>query len=309
MVYGNPLDQTGEAWIDPGFRSPTIELIFDVRRTAGSFQEPLGAFLRRGPVCRYATTAQEVASTSAYQQLLAQDVQILDGFTLQQPIQQQQNRVRSTVQRQATHTQQQQQQQQQPIQQPSSSSSSTTPFSVIDPNTHSTTTIRPSSHLRKTLSSDTSNTAASTTSPSTATSSSSSVPQFFDASSFPSGSVSTSSTPSSNPHPSPSPPSPPPPSSPPPPNLSPGIGSGYFPKLDMGELARNFAFAFAASLGFQSMQQTLEERDSITFISRAICIEYVVEFRSFIPPLLTENFNNGIAFLPTALPDDDDWCK
>jgi hypothetical protein len=67
--------------------------------------------------------------------------------------------------------------------------------------------------------------------------------------------------------------------------------------------------AFVASFGFRDARQNLEQKDQIAFYSRSLCVEYQVEFRSFIPPLLTENFSNGIAFLPDFVPNEADLCQ
>ena len=44
----------------------------------------------------------------------------------------------------------------------------------------------------------------------------------------------------------------------------------------------------------------------MSFYSRATCVEYIAEFRSFLDPLLTDNFLAGVAMLPSRYPLDDD---
>ena len=78
---------------------------------------------------------------------------------------------------------------------------------------------------------------------------------------------------------------------------------GPFPRV------KPFSTAFVGSWGFREARQNLEQKDQIAFYSRALCVEYQVEFRSFIPPLLTENFSNGIAFLPDFVPNEADLCQ
>ena len=47
----------------------------------------------------------------------------------------------------------------------------------------------------------------------------------------------------------------------------------------------------------------------LSFYSRSTCVEYIAEFRSFLAPLLTDNFLAGIAMLPLSYPPDDDLSE
>ena len=47
----------------------------------------------------------------------------------------------------------------------------------------------------------------------------------------------------------------------------------------------------------------------LSFYSRSTCVEYVAEFRSFLAPLLTDNFLAGVAMLPPRYPLDDDLSE
>ena len=47
----------------------------------------------------------------------------------------------------------------------------------------------------------------------------------------------------------------------------------------------------------------------LSFYSRSTCVEYIAEFRSFLAPLLTDNFLVGVAMLPSAYPSDEDLTE
>ena len=44
----------------------------------------------------------------------------------------------------------------------------------------------------------------------------------------------------------------------------------------------------------------------LSFYSRSTCVEYIAEFRSFLAPLLNDNFLQGLHMLPSAYPPDAD---
>lgn len=237
IVFGNPLDEQGESFLDPGFRLPAIELLFDVRRTAGGFQEPLGTSLKRGPACKYATLAQEVATVSAYQQLLALDVTTLNEFGMPAPL----TPVTPTV---------------------SSSTGAAGPSAPTN--------------SAEDGGFDVVNGARASTTASTATGATGDPTCSDHADDGMSGDSS--------------------------------MGCQRSPHKVGGPPVATLTTAFVGSFGFLDARQNLEQKDQIAFYSRALCVEYQVEFRSFIPPLLTENFSNGILFLPDFVPNEADMC-
>ena len=63
------------------------------------------------------------------------------------------------------------------------------------------------------------------------------------------------------------------------------------------------------SFGYFSALAALQASETVTFLSRAVCVEYIAEFRSFLAPLLTDNFLAGIAYLPDTYPPDEDQSE
>lgn len=255
IIYGNPLDEQGEAFLDPGFRLPAIELLFDVRRTAGSFQEPLGTSIKRGPACKYATLAQEVATVSAYQQLLALDVITLNEWGTPQSLPPSPPKPppppppppKDTDKKDTDNTK--------------DSTSDDGGFVIVDPTTTSS-----SSGTNASTSSDTVD---------EATKRKKKDKDDYDD------------------------------------HDDDDHRKGRCRHKVGGQppVSQPLTNAFVASFGFTDIRQSLEQKDQVAFYSRALCVEYMVEFRSFIPPLLTENFSNGIAFLPDFVPNESDLCK
>jgi len=60
--------------------------------------------------------------------------------------------------------------------------------------------------------------------------------------------------------------------------------------------------AFVLSPAFAAERTQLEESDLVSFYSRSICLEYSLEYKSYIMQNYTDNFMNGIATLPRHYP-------
>lgn len=79
-IFGNPSEGEGPTMIDPGFRQPVIQMVFDALRSSAGFQEPWGVSLKQAPICVHAETAQEITTLTSYQQALALDAFVFESI-------------------------------------------------------------------------------------------------------------------------------------------------------------------------------------------------------------------------------------